>query len=58
MDDLDIAEYFKPALTTIHAPFKKMGMVAVDSLLQLLTNDDIGSVKTIIKHELVFRESC
>ncbi len=58
MDDLDIAEYFKPSLTTVHSPFKKMGIVAVDSLLQLLTNDDISSVKTIIKHSFIKRESC
>lgn len=58
MDDVETAEYFKPALTTVHVPFKKMGIVAVDNLLQLITDDEVDSIKTVIKHELVIRESC
>lgn len=56
MDDLDIARYFKPALTTVRTPFRKIGILAVDCLLQLIT-EDLGSIKTIVKHQLFIRES-
>lgn len=58
MDDVETSEYFKPALTTVHVPFKKMGMVAVESLLQLITDEDVSCIKTIINHKLIIRESC
>lgn len=56
MDDLDIAQYFKPALTTVKTPFRELGMLAVDYLLQILT-EDLVSVKSIVKHTLYIRES-
>jgi len=56
MDDLDIAQYFKPALTTVKTPFRELGMLAVDYLLQILT-EDLVSVKSIVKHTLHIRES-
>ena len=58
MDDVETSEYFKPALTTVHVPFKKMGMTAVESLLQLITDESISCIKTIMKHHLIIRESC
>lgn len=58
MDDVETSEYFKPALTTVHVPFKKMGMIAVESLLQLITDEDVSCIKTVIKHHLIIRESC
>lgn len=58
MDDVETSEYFKPALTTVHVPFKKMGMIAVESLLQLITDEDVSCIKTTIKHHLIIRESC
>ena len=56
MDDLDIAQYFKPALTTVRTPFRELGVLAVDHLLQLITGD-LVSMKTIVKHSLFIRES-
>ena len=56
MDDLEIAQYYRPALTTIRSPFKKMGIMAVDYLLHLVAGD-LASIKTIVKHELFIRES-
>jgi len=57
MNDVESGEYFKPSITTVRIPFKKMGMLAVDHLLQLILNNDISCMKTIVKHELVIRES-
>lgn len=56
MDNLDIAQYFKPALTTVQTPFRKLGILAVDHLLQIIT-EDIGSIKTVVNHSLFVRES-
>jgi len=56
MDDLDIAQYFKPALTTVRTPFKELGILAVEHLLRILT-EDLVSIKTIVKHSLHIRES-
>lgn len=56
MDDLDIARYFKPSLTTMSTPFRKIGILAVDHLLLLIT-EDLGSTKTIVRHQLFIRES-
>jgi DNA-binding LacI/PurR family transcriptional regulator len=56
MDNLDIAQYFKPSLTTVKTPFIKLGALAVDNLLQLITHD-LRSVKTIVRHHLFIRES-
>ncbi len=57
MDDVEAAAYFKPALTTVHVPFRKMGLTAVDNLLQMITNDEVSNIRTIIRHKLVIRES-
>lgn len=56
MDDLDIAQYFKPSLTTVRTPFRKIGILAVDHLLLLIT-EDLGSIQTIVRHQMFIRES-
>ena len=56
MDDLDIAQYFKPSLTTVRTPFRKIGTLAVDQILLLIT-ESLDSVKTIVNHQLFIRES-
>lgn len=58
MDNVETAEYFRPSITSIHVPFKKMGILAVDHLLQLITDDEVVCLKTVINHRLVVRESC
>jgi len=58
MDDVETAQYFKPALTTVHVPFKKMGILAVDNILQLITDEEVSNVRMVVKHKLVIRESC
>lgn len=58
MDDIENVEYFKPALTTVYIPFEKIGRIAVDNLLKLITDSEVACLKTIIKHSIVLRESC
>lgn len=57
MDDINMASYCIPSLTTIAIPFKDMGRLAVDQLLQLM-NNKIKSIRTTVNHNLVVRESC
>lgn len=57
MDDVEVAAYSNPTLTTVHIPFRKMGILAVDRLLELIMDEDIGSTQTILGHKLVERGS-
>ncbi|SHH45231.1 LacI family DNA-binding transcriptional regulator [Clostridium grantii] len=57
MDNISMAQYINPPLTTIDMFFKKMGSVAMEQLMQLI-DKKIKSIKTIIDHELIVRESC
>jgi len=57
MDDVASGEFFRPALTTVHIPFYEMGLLAVDSLLKQ-TSQNIKSIKTIVNHSIIVRNSC
>lgn len=57
MDNTNIATYINPPLTTIDISFKKMGLVAIEQLMQLI-DKKVKSIKTVIDHELIIRESC
>ncbi|QZY53808.1 LacI family DNA-binding transcriptional regulator [Crassaminicella profunda] len=56
MDDIDLAKYSFPTLTTVKVPFKKMGTIAVEQMIQLF-NQVYSNVKIMIKHELIERDS-
>ena len=57
MDDVPTSEMFRPSLTTVHIPFYEMGVLAVDALLKQ-TNQNVKSVRAVLAHHLVERESC
>ena len=57
MDDVPTSEMFRPSLTTVHIPFYEMGVLAVDALLKQ-TNQNVKSVRAVLAHHLVVRESC
>ena len=55
-DDLDIAAYYHPSLTTVRQPIYQLGYEAVEMLLNLIQGDDeVSSV--ILKPELIVRDS-
>lgn len=56
-DDAQIAAISDPPLTTVRQPIYQLGRIAVDSLIRLLTDEDIGPMHTILSTELVLRES-
>jgi len=58
MDDAETSEYLTPALTTIRMPFQREGAIAFDILTQLMKNPEEESVRILLKHRLIVRESC
>lgn len=56
-DDIDIAQYYRPPLTTVRNPIARQGMLAVDTLIALLEEQEEGSIK-MLTGELIVRESC
>lgn len=56
-DDIDIAQYFSPSLTTVRNPIARQGRLAVDTLIDMIEEKEQG---TMIKLEgtLIIRNSC
>ncbi len=57
-DDIPIARYQDPPLTTIRQPYYDLGVKAVDILMRFIKNRDQKSVHESIKPILVNRASC
>jgi len=55
-DDLFIASYTDPPLTTVRQPKRRMGFLAMESLLQLMSGQNPSQAITVAA-ELVVRES-
>jgi DNA-binding LacI/PurR family transcriptional regulator len=58
MDDVESAEYLNPSLTSVHIPFEAAGSAAFDVLKHLIENPHEQSLRIVLKHNLVIRESC
>ncbi len=56
-DDIPLAEYAHPALTTIHQPAHQMGVMITDILIRLIGKKPIDTAQVIVKPELVIRQS-
>ncbi len=56
-DDIDIAQYYKPSLTTVKNPIARQGVLAVDTLVALIEEKEEGSIKQL-EGRLIVRESC
>ncbi len=57
MNDLDSSKNVVPSISSVHIDFRKFGVLAVDILDKLHNNSDISSIKAIVKHQLVIRDS-
>jgi LacI family transcriptional regulator len=60
-DDIPVASAIEPALTTVRQPIERMGAMAVDVLLSVLTGSqepDAPVHRIILPTELVVRASC
>lgn len=54
-DDIDIAKYYTPSLTTVSNPIIKQGKLAIDKLIKMLSNQSATSEK--IEGEIIVRKS-
>jgi len=57
-DNVDIASYVTPGLTTIHQPRYEIGKRAMELLLKKIDNEEIDHGHIILEDELIIRESC
>lgn len=57
-DDIPIARYVSPALTTIHVPIADLGIDALDALADQLESHDTDATTTVMPVRLVVRRSC
>ncbi|WP_461204994.1 LacI family DNA-binding transcriptional regulator [Clostridium sp. DL1XJH146] len=57
MDNINMATYINPSLTTIDIPFKNMGILAMEQLMKLIS-ENITSIKMITGHKIIERDSC
>ncbi|MDI6642259.1 MAG: LacI family DNA-binding transcriptional regulator [Elusimicrobiota bacterium] len=57
-DDIDLAVYFDPPLTTVRQPLFEMGKKAIELLLVQIENKIEKQEKAIFTGELIIRKSC
>jgi DNA-binding LacI/PurR family transcriptional regulator len=58
-DDIPLAQYVDPPLTTVHQPFYRLGEKAAEVLLATLAGRDAGGETShVLRTRLVMRESC
>jgi DNA-binding LacI/PurR family transcriptional regulator len=55
-DDLFVASYTQPPLTTVRQPMRRMGQLAMENLIKLMSGEE-SVVRIKVKPELVVRES-
>ena len=57
-DDIELAAFWDPALTTIRIPKELLGQRAFAKLLTLMKGEPVATEKEVLPYELVIRESC
>ena len=55
-DDLFVASYTEPPLTTVRQPMRRMGQLAMENLIKLMSGQE-SVVRIKINAELIVRES-
>jgi LacI family transcriptional regulator len=58
IDDIELARYIHPALTTVRIPQTNMGIHAVRTLLNNATQNSDQPVSLLLPTELIVRQSC
>jgi LacI family transcriptional regulator len=56
-DDIEVARYMTPPLTTIHPPKDELGELAVDVLIHRMGQPDLAQQRLLLTPELVERSS-
>jgi DNA-binding LacI/PurR family transcriptional regulator len=57
-DDRDFSGFVRPAITTVRMPCEEMGRTSAKSLLRLIDEEVDALEPTLIRGELVVRQSC
>lgn len=57
-DDIPLADYTHPSLTTVRQPLVEIGMRICGMLIRLLQGETLSENQVIIKPKLIIRESC
>lgn len=57
-DDIQLSEFSRPRLTTIHQPINTIGKKSCEMLMKLIKKEEIENSKIILPYQLVIRESC
>lgn len=56
-DDLSLARFMTPALTTVKAPTEQVGREAVKQLMKMIRGEN-PEIKTLLPTEIIIRRSC
>ncbi|MBE9524442.1 MAG: LacI family DNA-binding transcriptional regulator [Chloroflexi bacterium] len=56
-DNIPMAEYSHPSLTTIHQPLYKIGGMVCEMLIQLIRGESLENKHILLKPELIVRQS-
>ncbi|MBI5839416.1 MAG: LacI family DNA-binding transcriptional regulator [Chloroflexi bacterium] len=56
-DDIPLAEYFDPPLTTVHLPAFGLGLAGGERLIRLIQNEGLDEEAVLMQSELIIRES-
>jgi LacI family transcriptional regulator len=57
-DDIQIASYIRPPLTTVRQPINRLGSLAVQRLLRRIADPETEAETIVLPTELVIRRSC
>lgn len=57
-DDIEIASFWEPPLTTVRQPRRKLGQTAFRKLYKLMNQHPLKSVQDVLDYEIMIRESC
>ena len=57
-DDIELASFYNPELTTIRQPQHQIGEIAMNMLCEIMVGNQIEDKRVILDHELVIRKSC
>jgi len=57
-NDISLASFVYPPLTTIRQPMQEMGALAVKMLLKIIEDGEFNQKKVTLKPKLIIRESC
>jgi DNA-binding LacI/PurR family transcriptional regulator len=57
-DDIPVAEYYDPPLTTIRQPMREVGALATRLLIQAIEEPGMAKGEVLLKTELIRRGSC